>query len=66
MSNFKLCSKETHTVPKYCSALGESKTKEEWQVWFDIALKESYQGEYRGLPDNWFEKITKLLKLVEL
>lgn len=47
----------------YRSGLGEVKTYEAWKQWAISFYTSLEEKEFADLPDNWFKRITKVLKL---
>jgi len=51
----------------YESKAGERRTKDDWEQWSRAFYKDVMdKDQYQGLPANWFDRVTKVLRLTEV
>lgn len=50
----------------FVSKTGEKKSYNDWKIWAIDFYQSLQEKGYTELPDNWFERATKVLKLEEV
>lgn len=50
----------------YVSLRGEAKSYEQWKVWAISFYDGLEDKQHSVLPDNWFDRLSKVLKLEEV
>lgn len=50
----------------YKSKLNVVKNKNEWAVWATVFYKGVLGKDFRGLPDDWFKRLSSVLNLTEI